>query len=107
MLIKPTTLYLFVFLFLFRATNTLLVQTFSQPDEYWQSLEIAHRIAFGYGYETWEWRPTLSSNGGIRSVLHTLLFVPIYYILRILRLDGTYLLVRMTLSSKDKAFANS
>ena len=25
-------------------------RTFFQPDEYWQSLEIAHRWVFGYGY---------------------------------------------------------
>jgi phosphatidylinositol glycan class B len=77
-------------LFLFRTINALLVQTFFQPDEYWQSLEIAHRIVFGYGYETWEWR----SSSPVRSPLHALLFVPPYWILRVLRLDDTYLLVK-------------
>jgi hypothetical protein len=34
----------------------LLGQTFFQPDEYYQSLEPAHSLAFGYGHLTWEWR---------------------------------------------------
>ncbi|KAJ6296068.1 hypothetical protein OIU78_023996 [Salix suchowensis] len=25
-------------------------------DEHWQALEVAHRIVFGYGHLTWEWR---------------------------------------------------
>ncbi|WFD36575.1 glycosylphosphatidylinositol anchor biosynthesis [Malassezia cuniculi] len=48
--------------------------TYFQPDEYWQSLEIAHRIVFGYGYRTWEW----AREPPIRSVIHPLLFVPVY-----------------------------
>ena len=35
----------------FRLVNALLVRTYFNPDEYWQSLEIAHRLVFGYGYE--------------------------------------------------------
>lgn len=46
--------------------------TFFQPDEYWQSLEIAHRIVFGFGYETWEW----TRAPPIRSAVHPLMFVP-------------------------------
>lgn len=41
------------------AFHTLLAcanNTFFQPDEYWQSLEVAHVYVFGYGYKTWEWR---------------------------------------------------
>lgn len=32
----------------FRVANALLVQTYFNPDEHWQALEVAHRIAFGY-----------------------------------------------------------
>lgn len=31
----------------FRLANALLVQTYFNPDEHWQALEVAHRIAFG------------------------------------------------------------
>lgn len=31
-----------------RAVNSLLVQTYFNPDEHWQALEVAHRITFGY-----------------------------------------------------------
>lgn len=48
----------------FRAVLALAGQrTFFQPDEYYQSLEPAHRLVWGTGYETWEWRG--SSLGGI------------------------------------------
>jgi len=30
-----------------RVLNSLLVQTYFNPDEHWQALEVAHRIAFG------------------------------------------------------------
>ncbi len=32
---------------LWRICNVLLVQTAFSPDEYWQSLEVAHRLVFG------------------------------------------------------------
>ncbi|PIK52103.1 putative GPI mannosyltransferase 3-like [Apostichopus japonicus] len=37
-----------VFLVIFRCLNTVLVQTSFVPDEYWQSLEVAHKTTFGY-----------------------------------------------------------
>ncbi|KAL7420310.1 glycosylphosphatidylinositol anchor biosynthesis [Cryptotrichosporon argae] len=39
-----------------RALHLLLPQTAFQPDEFYQSLEPAHRLVFGAGHETWEWR---------------------------------------------------
>ncbi|WOL05414.1 GPI mannosyltransferase 3 isoform X1 [Canna indica] len=65
----------------FRAANALLIQTYFNPDEHWQSLEVAHRIVFGYGHLTWEWKE------GIRSYLHPLLFALLYKMLAFLRLD--------------------
>ncbi|KAL5199441.1 hypothetical protein ABZP36_020644 [Zizania latifolia] len=65
----------------FRAVNALLVRTYFNPDEHWQCLEVAHRIAFGYGHLTWEWKR------GLRSYLHPLIFAALYKILALLHLD--------------------
>lgn len=63
---------LLIILFAFRVFNAATTTTFWQPDEYWQALEPAHSIAYGYGYLTWEWRVAL------RSALHPLLFSGAY-----------------------------
>lgn len=34
----------------FRLFNYLIVQTYYVPDEYWQSMEVAHNQAFGYPF---------------------------------------------------------
>jgi hypothetical protein len=36
----------------FRLMNAMLVQTYFNPDEHWQALEVAHRIAFGYTHQS-------------------------------------------------------
>ena len=38
---------LFLGLLAFRIVNALMIQTSYVPDEYWQSIEVAHRMAFG------------------------------------------------------------
>jgi len=38
---------LFWSLVVFRLLNALMIQTAYVPDEYWQSIEVAHRMAFG------------------------------------------------------------
>ena len=63
--------------------------TFFQPDEYFQALEPAHNLVFGYGHLTWEWR----TRPPIRSVFFPILFVPVYWVLKVLDLDETNLLV--------------
>jgi hypothetical protein len=73
-----------------RTLIALATRTFFQPDEYFQALEPAHVFVFGYGDLTWEW----TSKPPIRSILYPILNVPIYWLLKILRLDGTSLLVR-------------
>ncbi|KAG6421217.1 hypothetical protein SASPL_117767 [Salvia splendens] len=65
---------IFIFCLIARIINSLLVQTYFNPDEHWQALEIAHRISFGYGHLTWEWEK------GIRSYLHPLIFAALYKI---------------------------
>ncbi|TPX33207.1 hypothetical protein SmJEL517_g03891 [Synchytrium microbalum] len=67
--------YLFLILVGYRIVNALVVRTYFDPDEYWQSVEVAHGLVFGYGYMTWEWKE------GIRSILHPLIFGCVYKIL--------------------------
>lgn len=90
---RPSLLPIFLLAVSLRILNALVSRTFFQPDEYWQSLEVAHRLVFGYGYQTWEWRD-LAGMGGIRSALYPLLFVPVYRGLEVTGLDRTGLLVR-------------
>lgn len=44
---------IFLFLVAFRLLNALVVRTFFQPDEFFQSLEPAWQIAFGKGQGAW------------------------------------------------------
>ncbi|GET04188.1 GPI mannosyltransferase 3 [Rhizophagus clarus] len=95
------------YLILFRIINAIFTKTYFNPDEYWQSVEVAHYIVFGYpklllfnflafiktlsyyfliifftyGYLTWEWKEK------IRSIAHPLLFATLYKSLAILGLD--------------------
>jgi phosphatidylinositol glycan class B len=91
------------FLLAFRICNALLIRTFFQPDEYFQSLEPAWNIAFGPSSGAWitwvrlthdksekkvvnimnqEWRERL------RSSLHPFLFAAVY---RVTALVALYL----------------
>lgn len=72
---------LFCFLVVFRVFNALCISTFFQPDEYWQSLEPAHKLVYGYGWLTWEWKEHL------RSAAHPLLFALIYKLGNFLGID--------------------
>ncbi len=105
-----------VFSVVYRLLNCVLVQSSFVPDEYWQSLEIAHRMVFRYprlrtvyfqyntlgkcaneilnicltyGYETWEWKE------GIRGYSYPLLFALMYKLLHLINYDTVYLLVRL------------
>ncbi|CAG5855545.1 unnamed protein product [Menidia menidia] len=75
------------FCVVFRLINCVLVQTSFVPDEYWQSLEVSHRMVFNYGYLTWEWK------AGIRGFLYPLFFAFIYKILHFINYDSVYLLI--------------
>ncbi|OCH87404.1 glycosyltransferase family 22 protein [Obba rivulosa] len=72
-----------------RVMLALATWTFFQPDEYFQSLEVAHQLVYGYGKLTWEW----VSPKPIRSIFYPALNVPVYWLLRVLRLDHTELLI--------------
>ncbi|KAF8163512.1 glycosyltransferase family 22 protein [Crassisporium funariophilum] len=71
-----------------RVLIALCTRTFFQPDEYFQSLEPAHHLVFGYGHLTWEWMAARP----IRSILYPALNVPIYWLLKVTGLSETELL---------------
>ncbi|KAI6022743.1 glycosyltransferase family 22 protein [Pisolithus marmoratus] len=69
-----------------RVAIALFTRGFFQPDEYFQALEPAHRLVFGYGHLTWEWlgpRP-------VRGVLYPAINIPVYWILKASGLDRKY-----------------
>ncbi|KAJ9125245.1 hypothetical protein QFC22_000200 [Naganishia vaughanmartiniae] len=54
---SPKLRTIFLLCIALRAALALFGQkTFFQPDEFYQSLEPAHRLVWGTGFETWEWR---------------------------------------------------
>lgn len=61
--------------------------SFFVADEYWQSLEVAHKLVFGYGYLTWEWIY------GIRSYIYVSWIAVVYKVLKVFRLDNVQNLV--------------
>lgn len=78
-----------------RLAIALFTQGFFQPDEYFQALEPAHRLFFGYGHLTWEWvfaQP-------LRSLLYPAVNIPAYWILKVLGLDSRYPVTVVCLSS--------
>ncbi|KAI1794633.1 Alg9-like mannosyltransferase family-domain-containing protein [Ganoderma leucocontextum] len=72
-----------------RVAISLGTWTFFQPDEYFQSLEVAHHAVFGYGQLTWEWRGA----NPIRSIVYPGWNIPVYWLLKVLKLDHTTALV--------------
>jgi len=82
---------IFLMLILFRFYNSISQSTFFVPDEYWQSIEVAHNYVYNYGYLTWEWKEK------IRSFSYPLLFTLPYMILKRYNLDDTDLLVYTSL----------
>ncbi|XP_035727103.1 GPI mannosyltransferase 3-like [Vespa mandarinia] len=77
----------FLFLLLWRLISVFIVQTAHVPDEYWQSLEVAHHLAFGYGFLTWEW------TAKIRSYVYPFLISFLYRLLAIFSLDSVINLI--------------
>jgi len=83
-----------------RVVISLLTRTYFQPDEYFQSLEPAHHLVFGYGHLTWEWL----AHRPIRSVFFPLLNVPLFWLLKVTGISesgklGDWLLVATCLFS--------
>lgn len=78
---------LYLIMFCVRVGNALMIQTMFDPDEYWQSLEIAFRVVFGRGYQTWEWEQQ------IRGYAHPFVFVCVYRLIKWCNLQDTFMLV--------------
>ncbi|KAG5645061.1 hypothetical protein DXG03_007151 [Asterophora parasitica] len=77
-----------------RVLIALCTRTVFQPDEYFQSLEPAHKAVFGYAQLTWEWLAPKP----IRSIFYPALNIPIYWTLKASGLSempgiGSWLLV--------------
>jgi len=68
-------------------------RTFFQPDEYFQCLEPAHRIAFGYGHLTWEW----VSSKPIRSAAYPAIWAWLFKLLALLGPEDDNMIVSHTL----------
>ncbi|KAJ1615328.1 dolichyl-phosphate-mannose-glycolipid alpha-mannosyltransferase [Cryptosporidium canis] len=68
----------------FRVLNSQIISTTYNPDEYWQSLEVAYKIVNNYGYLTWEWEPCIS----LRGIIHPLIFTVCYIAIRLLKIVG-------------------
>lgn len=81
----------FGILLLIRILSVFIVSTWFVPDEYWQSLEVAHKFVYGYGYLSWEWTK------GIRSYLHPGIIAIVYKILQLIGVDSTEMLVYIKL----------
>lgn len=77
----------FLVLLIVRLISVFAVKTWFVPDEYWQSLEVGHRLAFGYGYLTWEWTK------GIRSYIYPSIIALVYKFLSFINLDTVGFLV--------------
>uniref|UniRef100_A0A3B5APD0 Mannosyltransferase n=1 Tax=Stegastes partitus TaxID=144197 RepID=A0A3B5APD0_9TELE len=73
-----------VFSVVFRLINCLLVQSSFVPDEYWQSVEVSHRMVFSYPSNT---------SAGIRGFLYPLFFAFLYKILHLMNYDSVLLLI--------------
>ena len=73
-------------LILFRIANTFLVQTYFNPDEFWQGPEVAHRMTYGVGHLTWEWSPKAQ----LRSAVHPTLFAAFYWLVQLLGVDTRF-----------------
>ncbi|CAF3525934.1 unnamed protein product [Adineta steineri] len=73
----------------FRLISWFIVRTYFIADEYWQTFEIAHSLAFDYGYKTWEWK----SNIAIRSYLYPYIISLIYRFLALFHLDTVPILI--------------
>ncbi|XP_072038119.1 GPI mannosyltransferase 3-like [Amphiura filiformis] len=73
--------HLLAIIIMFRWLNSFLVQTFYVPDEYWQSVEVAHKMVYGYGHLTWEWKK------GLRGYTYPAMFAAVHKLLAVLKLD--------------------
>lgn len=84
-------LKLYLLIVLFRIGNSIFITSYVDPDEYWQSIEVAYNWLYpevmGKGL-TWEWAK------GIRSALFPLTVIaPGYAILKFFNIDDNFILM--------------
>eukprot|EP01134_Creolimax_fragrantissima_P006177 CFRG6177T1 len=72
-----------------RVLQALSLRTAFVPDEWYQSLEIAHAVVYGRGYITWEWLTHM------RGVFHPYLFVFVFKVLHLHGLDSPLALIHI------------
>ncbi|XP_052776100.1 GPI mannosyltransferase 3-like [Mya arenaria] len=80
---------LFLSLICIRIVNSLMIQTSFVPDEFWQSVEVSHRMVFGYGHLTWEWK------NGLRGYLYPSVFAFFYKVFALLGLDSRQMMIKL------------
>lgn len=90
-LVSPSSMgfSLWIVLVGIRILNALVLRTYFDADEYWQTIEVAHRQVFGYGWLTWEWHV------GLRSYLYVLPFIGYFQLLKMLGADGINWLITL------------
>jgi hypothetical protein len=79
---------IFLALVCIRIFNALTIRTFFQPDEYYQSLEPAWRLVYGYGEITWEWKEA------IRGFLYPSLFAFVWWVAKAIGIKDSSIPVR-------------
>jgi phosphatidylinositol glycan class B len=71
-----------MFLIAYRIVNALIVNTYFSADEYYQSVEVAHKHVFQHTQcndtLTWEWQPQIA----LRGYLHPTIFTILYYVMK-------------------------
>lgn len=79
---------LFLCLYAARVFNSwLLLHSYYYPDEYFQSLEIAHSDTYASGFRSWEY----SDSSPIRGPLYPLVFSAFYRLLSLCNVDFSFL----------------
>ena len=86
-----TSTFLYLFAVCWRVFVSVSTRTFFQPDEFYQSLEVAHFAVFGYGHLTWEWK----AEPPIRSFFYPSIYASAYWLLKTFEIDSDILVVRL------------
>lgn len=108
----------FIVALLVRSLVLLLPQTFFSPDEFYQALEPAHQLVFGYGHLTWEWQDLPKNDthdwwnqvvvgGRMRGYLWPSAFAAVYKCLKLFGLDASKMIVCPSLPALDVMTAAS
>ncbi|KAG8227894.1 hypothetical protein J437_LFUL008208 [Ladona fulva] len=78
---------MFLLFLCLKLLSVFVVRSAFVPDEYWQSLEVAHHLAFGYGHLTWDW------SEGLRSYIYPSIIAGFFKVAEFLHLDSRDVLI--------------